>query len=171
MACGARRECLPCVKFTDHCPKYFGQSWPRIGGKSGGRSWDTDLRCTCCVPRVNLCIAAVFPGRSACRLLPVSASTPCRCRLFIRAGQGARRYSWRVPPSRSRLRISRCATCSGSVIGPGSGCRGAAARRVRWGRCSLQNCSNSRSACSRWRWFQMSVGPGVRGGRSAPSVP
>jgi putative transposase len=59
------------------------------------------------------------------------------CRLFIRAGQAACRYSWRVLPSRSRRRTSRCAIRSGSVIGSGSGRRGAAARRVRWGRCSL----------------------------------
>ncbi len=62
---------------------------------------------------------------------------PCGCRLFIRAGQAACRYSWRVPPSRSRRRTSRYAIRSGSVIGSGSGRRGAAARRVRWGRCSL----------------------------------
>jgi hypothetical protein len=61
----------------------------------------------------------------------------CGCRLFIRAGQAACRYSWRVPPSRSRLRTSSCAIRSGSAIGSGSGRRGAAARRVRWGRCSL----------------------------------
>jgi len=56
----------------------------------------------------------------------------CGCRLFIRAGQAACRYSWRVPPSRSRLRTSKCAIRSGSAIGSGSGRRGAAARRVRW---------------------------------------
>jgi hypothetical protein len=62
---------------------------------------------------------------------------PCGCRLFIRAGQAACRYSWRVPPSRSRLRTSSCAIRSRSAIGSGSGRKGAAARRVRWGRCSL----------------------------------
>jgi hypothetical protein len=34
-----------------------------------------------------------------------------------------------------------------AVIGSGSGRSGAAARRVRWGRCWLQKCSNSRSEC------------------------
>src|SRR5690348_14911741 len=48
----------------------------------------------------------------------------CGCRLFIRAGQEAFWYSWRMPLSRSRLRTSRCAICSGSVIGSGSGRRG-----------------------------------------------
>jgi 2'-hydroxyisoflavone reductase len=55
----------------------------------------------------------------------------CGCRLFIRSGQAACWYSWRVPPSRSCLRMSRRAIRSGSVIGLGSGCRGAAARRAR----------------------------------------
>jgi hypothetical protein len=70
----------------------------------------------------------------------VLSPRPCGCRLFIRAGQAACRYSWRMPPSRSRLRTSRCAIRSGSVSGSGSGRRGAAARSVRsvrWGRCSL----------------------------------
>jgi DNA-binding CsgD family transcriptional regulator len=81
-------------------------------------------------------------ARELCRLTPACAgrfryARPCGCRLFIRAGQAACRYSWRVPPSRSRLRTSRCAIRSGSVIGAGSGRSGAAARRVRWGLCSL----------------------------------
>ena len=68
---------------------------------------------------------------------PLWEMQPCGCRLFIRAGQAACWYSWRVPPSRSRLRTSSCAIRSRSAIGSGSGRRGAAARRVRWGRCSL----------------------------------
>lgn len=35
---------------------------------------------------------------------------------------------------------------SGPAIGSGSGCMGAAARRARWGRCSLQKCPDSRRA-------------------------
>jgi malate dehydrogenase (oxaloacetate-decarboxylating) len=34
----------------------------------------------------------------------VARARPCACRLFIRAGQAACRYSWRMPPRRSRLR-------------------------------------------------------------------
>jgi len=55
----------------------------------------------------------------------------------VRAGQAACRYSWRMPPSRSRRRMSSRPSGSGSVIGWGSGRRGAAARSVRWGRCLL----------------------------------
>jgi uncharacterized membrane protein len=44
-----------------------------------------------------------------------------------------------------RLRTSRRASRSGSVIGSGSGRRGAASARVRRGRCWLQECSYSRS--------------------------
>jgi len=103
-------------------------------------------------------------------VVPREREQPCRCRLFVRSGQAACRYSWRVPPSRSRLRISGCVICSESVIGPGSGRRGAAARSVRWGRCSLQKYSNSRSECRRWRWFQMSVRSRSSCRRSAPSL-
>ena len=35
--------------------------------------------------------------------------------------------------------------------------QGCGCPEVRWGRCSLQECPDSRSACNRWRWFQMSV--------------
>jgi ADP-ribosylglycohydrolase len=45
----------------------------------------------------------------------------------VRAGQAACRYSWRMPPRRSRLRMSRRSSRSSSVIGRGSGRRGAAA--------------------------------------------
>ncbi|GAA1913302.1 hypothetical protein GCM10009753_51810 [Streptantibioticus ferralitis] len=43
---------------------------------------------------------------------------------FIHAGQAACVYSCRVPPSRTRRRMSRRAIRSGSSIGLGSGCRG-----------------------------------------------
>jgi hypothetical protein len=56
---------------------------------------------------------------------------------LIRAAQAACWYSWRMPPSRSRRWMSRWSSCAGAVIGWGSGRRGAAARRVRWDRCSL----------------------------------
>ena len=71
------------------------------------------------------------------RLHIMASQERCGCRLLIRAGQAAFRYSWRVPPSRSRRRTPRRPIRSGSVIGSGSGHSGAAARRVRWGRCSL----------------------------------
>jgi hypothetical protein len=44
----------------------------------------------------------------------------------IRAGQAACSYSWRIPPRRSRRRMSRRAICSGSAIGAGNGCSGRA---------------------------------------------
>ncbi|CAM5268823.1 hypothetical protein SHIRM173S_02474 [Streptomyces hirsutus] len=56
---------------------------------------------------------------------------------LIHAGQAACRYSWRVPPSRARRRMSRRAIRSGSSIGAGSGWRGRAFARPWCGRCSL----------------------------------
>jgi hypothetical protein len=74
----------------------------------------------------------------------------CGCRLFIRAGQVTCWYSWGMPPSRSRLRTSRCAICSRPVIGSGSGRRarqpGGSSRAG--ARCKVLN---SRSACKKWR--------------------
>jgi hypothetical protein len=64
----------------------------------------------------------------------IEAARPCRhcgCRLFIRPGQAACRYSWRVPPSRSCRRISMRVIWPGSVVGPGNGRRGAACPRAR----------------------------------------
>ena len=68
------------------------------------------------------------PSVPRSRARPLSLRQLCGCRLFIRAGQAACRYSWRAPPTRSRLRTSWCAIRSGSVIGSGSGRSGAAAR-------------------------------------------
>jgi putative ATP-dependent endonuclease of OLD family len=55
----------------------------------------------------------------------------------IRAGQAARSYSLRIPPRRWRLRMSRRAICSGSLIGRGSGWSGRALAIPWWGRCPL----------------------------------
>jgi hypothetical protein len=55
----------------------------------------------------------------------------------VRAAQAACWYSCRMPPSRSRRRMSRRSSRRGSMIGWGSGRRGAAAWSARWGRCSL----------------------------------
>src|ERR1035438_2267653 len=55
----------------------------------------------------------------------------CGCRLFIRPGQAACRYSWRTPPRRSCRRISMRVILPGSVIGSGNGRRGAACPRAR----------------------------------------
>ena len=63
--------------------------------------------------------------------------SPVHAENAVHTGQAACWYSWRMPPSRSRRRMSRRSSCSGVVIGWGSGRRGAAAGRVRWDRCSL----------------------------------
>jgi Transposase, Mutator family len=60
-----------------------------------------------------------------------------RAENVVHAGQAACRYSWRTPPSRSRRRMSRYPSRSGSMIGWGSGRRGAAASSARWVRCWL----------------------------------
>lgn len=52
----------------------------------------------------------------------------------IRPGQAACRYSWMVPPSRSRLRMFRRWIRTGSVIASGRGRSGAAWSSVRCGR-------------------------------------
>jgi hypothetical protein len=51
----------------------------------------------------------------------------------VRAAQAACWYSCRMPPSRSRRRMSRRSSWRGSMTGWGSGRRGAAARSTRWG--------------------------------------
>lgn len=43
---------------------------------------------------------------------------------LVRPGHAACSYAWRIPPRRSRRRMSRRVICSGSVIGPGKGCSG-----------------------------------------------
>jgi hypothetical protein len=91
-------------------------------GDLGGRDAAIEPRRDACVPEVV---------RAACqRRGGLGRAQGCGCRLFIHAGQAACRYSWRTPPSRSRLRTSRCASRSGLVIGPGSGHSGAASARV-----------------------------------------
>ncbi len=62
------------------------------------------------------------------------ALVPCPCRKLIHAGHAACRYSWRMPPRRSRLRMSRPAIWSGSVVDAGSGCRGRVFAMPWWGR-------------------------------------
>jgi putative transposase len=62
---------------------------------------------------------------------------PARAENLVRAGQAACSYSWRVPPSRSRLRMLRWAILPGSVIGVGSGCSGRAFVMPWWGRWPL----------------------------------
>ena len=61
----------------------------------------------------------------------------CSYRNLVRAGQAACSYSWRMPPRRSRLRMSRRINLFGSAIGGGSGFRGLAFAMPWCGRCSL----------------------------------
>jgi hypothetical protein len=55
---------------------------------------------------------AVADGRGA-----VVARDGALAENLIRSGHAACRYSWRVPPRRSRWRMLRRAICTGSVIG------------------------------------------------------
>jgi hypothetical protein len=67
--------------------------------------------------------------------LPVAATGPLPRNVVlaeypVRAGHAAWWYSCRVPPRRSRLRMSRCVIRSGSVRGAGSDEAAAVARRL-----------------------------------------
>ncbi|MGW7007995.1 helix-turn-helix domain-containing protein [Streptomyces sp. NPDC054933] len=53
---------------------------------------------------------------------------------YVHAGQAACRYSWRVPPSWSRRRMSSWAMRSGSTVGVGRVFRGEPWSRARCGR-------------------------------------
>jgi aconitase family protein (aconitate hydratase) len=55
----------------------------------------------------------------------------------VRAGQAACSYSCRMPPSRSRRRMSSRVSCSGSVIGSGSGVSGRTFAMPWCGLCAL----------------------------------
>jgi hypothetical protein len=55
------------------------------------------------------------------RLSRANLSNAVPAENLVRAGQAACSYSCRMPPRRSRHRMSRWATCSGSVSGVGSG--------------------------------------------------
>jgi hypothetical protein len=80
-----------------------------------------------------LTVAPVVPiALSLAARSPSPASAPAEN--LIRPGQSASRYSWRMPPSRSRFRMSRRVICSGSVIGAGSGWSGRALAMPWWGR-------------------------------------
>jgi acyl transferase domain-containing protein/NAD(P)H-dependent flavin oxidoreductase YrpB (nitropropane dioxygenase family) len=100
-------------------------------GETGGQSvWQAE------VPPVAL--PSDLPATS-----PASTSEPDRpagpvlAGNVIRAGHAACWYSWRMPPRRSRLRMSRQAIRSGSVIGSGRGCSGRALPIPWCGRCEM----------------------------------
>jgi hypothetical protein len=74
--------------------------------------------------------------------------------LWVPITYATRRYSWIMPPARSRRRTRKW---SRSVTPSGSGRSGAAWFRVRCGRCASRKSSYSRRTVIRWRWFQINV--------------
>jgi len=65
------------------------------------------------------------------------ACEPALAENLVRAGHAACWYSWRMPPRRSRLRMSRWAILSGSAIGAANGRSGRAFAMPWWGRWEL----------------------------------
>lgn len=67
----------------------------------------------------------------------IADAHPALAENAIRPGQAACRYSWRMPPRRSRRRMSRRVMAFGSAIGVGSACSGRALAAPWWGRWEL----------------------------------
>jgi putative membrane protein len=118
------------VGFFAHPPPAWHLSPLADQDLGGGIAWAFSE-----IPTVLVLIALVVQW-AAERRAAARAPSGVGAEKLIRAGQAAWRYSWRVPPRRSRLRMSRWAIRSGSlgsVTGSGRAGRGDVWPRARWG--------------------------------------